>query len=310
MAESAQDKEKELRWRPRSWPWDMEALTVITLLGALLVPPLVAGILWQGSGSLWSRIAAGWIIADSYIWMLCLIGLYFGYVIWANLTLDYVSTPFVHLVAPLLFSTIMSGRIFFTSVIAPLGGAVPVALYFSLYPLIVLTITVVLALLRKRRHMALFEGMEWDIAARPRVDVTFANELISKIQPLFYFPRMYRAGAEGILIEGWTYIMPLPYFEMESMNFAERGDLTTSGFYAAGSVKGLLRIKLYDRPDPVFISPDHPNLFLRYCEQLLAGLSPRLEEERQRRLLELQAKTPPYGEPTSEDKKSDPYYNV
>ncbi|HDL77720.1 MAG TPA: hypothetical protein ENG36_03020, partial [Lentisphaerae bacterium] len=100
------------RWQPRTWPWELEVLTVISLLGALFAPPLVAGLLWEGTGTLWGRLAAGWVIADSYIWMLCLIGIYFGYVIWASITLDYVSTPFVHLVAPTLFALVMSGRCF------------------------------------------------------------------------------------------------------------------------------------------------------------------------------------------------------
>ncbi|HIE11761.1 MAG TPA: hypothetical protein EYP62_09115 [Kiritimatiellae bacterium] len=300
----------ELRWRPRSWPWDLEVLTVTSLLGAMFVPPIVAAVLWEGSASVVGRLVAGWIVADSYIWMLCLLGLYFGYVIWASLTLDYVSTPFVHLVAPLLFSIIMSGRIFLTNVIAPIVRGGVVAAYFSTFPLGVLVITLIIAVLRKRRHLALFDDVEWDISARPRVDMTFFEELVSKIQPLFYFPRMYHACGEGILIEGWTYIMPLPFFEMESINLAERGELITSGFYTAGSVKGLLRIKLYDRQDPVLISPVHPNLFMRYCEQLLIGLSPAEEEQKKRRQRELAEKTLPYGEPPEGPRRSDPYYNI
>ena len=304
------EQKAQLRWRPRSWPWDLEALTVACLLGAMFVPPIVAAVLWEGNAGILGRFAAGWIVADSYIWMLCLLGLYFGYVIWASLTLDYVSTPFVHLVAPLLFSIIMSGRIFLTSVIAPVARGGLVAAYFSTFPWLVLAITLIIAVLRKKRHLAYFDDVEWDISARPRVDMSFLEELVSKIQPLFYFPRMYHASGEGILIEGWTYIMPLPFFEMESINLAERGELITSGFYAAGSIKGLLRIKLYDRQDPVFISPAHPNLFMRYCEQLLSGLHPAEEERKRQRREELAEKTRPYGEPPHGRRRSDPYYNI
>ncbi len=302
------------RWVPPGWPWELEAMVLLFVVGSILFPfcmvffPERAA---EHAASFWQRALSGWTLGHGYLWALVIGGMYFLHVVWASLTLEYVSTPFIHLLSPTLFAGVGYFRVYgFGSRygICTLGtGSLEGFLGWIAG---VQAAVLVVAWVRKRRHLRRFRGISWDISLPPHFDRTYLAELIFKIHPLFYPPRVYRACGEGILIEGWTYIMPLPFFEIEGIVRADRGDFVSSAFYAATSMRALLRIRLYDNPRPVFISPSHPNLFFRYCQQLLAGRRPADEEARAARRAELAARTVPYGEPQSDEDRDNPYFNV
>ncbi|MBN1269858.1 MAG: hypothetical protein JXB04_09735 [Kiritimatiellae bacterium] len=315
MAET-QSAAKSNRWAPPGWPWELELFTLIFVLIALFAPFYViarSGALHAPDDS--SAIVQTFTLWDrgyGYLWMLLLLGMYFVHIVLAFLTIDFVSTPFTHIAAPSLFAAITYGRLFtffegsgFTPRLVH-GTGREVAAWIAA----VLFITYVLAKIRKRRHLARFKDIVWDISVPAHLDKTFAAELLAKFQPLFYMPRVYRACGEGILIEGWTYVMPIPFYEIVGIAPAEHGDVVGSAFYAATSLRSLLRIQLYGRPEPVFISPQHPNLFFRYCQQLLAGRSPVVEAARAARAKVVEESTTPYGEPGAEKDQQDPYFNV
>lgn len=303
------------RWAPPGWPWELEVLTLVCVAVAFVVPLYIlawASRLMGSDHTVFREALNAWNQGHGYLWMLVLLGLYFIHSVTARLTLDFISTPVIHMFSPALFGAITYGRLlnffrqtgmssrFFEGSWRELIGWI----------LILQLVTIILARVRMRRHLARFKDVVWDITVSTSFDRSYLAELAFKLTPIVYPPRRYRACGEGILVEGWTYVMPLPFYEVEGISPASRGDVVTSAFYAASSMRSLLRIKLYDRPDPIFISPGHPNLFFRYCEQLLAGRSPAEEERRAAERARLAAETTPYGEPTEKQEREDLYYNV
>lgn len=303
------------RWAPPGWAWELELFTaffvLLAVVGPLWVIGQTAGLRPEAEGAAFLRTFTLWDAGYGYLWTLLLLGLYFMHLVVAFLTLDFVSTPFTHIVAPTLFALATYGRLFSffeASRLTPrwvYGTPREVATWLAC----VWVITYALAKLRKARHMARFRDIVWDISVPARYDRTFVAELLFKFQPLFYMPRQYRACGEGILVEGWTYVMPIPFYEIVGIAPAVRGDLVGSAFFAASSLRSLLRVQLYGRPEPVFISPEHPNLFFRYCQQLLVGRGPSPEAAglRARPAAE---ESRPYGEPPAEEHRRDPYFNV
>jgi len=272
MPSNTLSAKRDPAWGPPGWAWELELLTLFFVVIALALP-LVGTDTAGGPETGLQRPDGVWWVQRTLLWSVLLVALYFGHLVLAASAIEFVSTPFSHLVAPLFFSCLAYARLAFAYRADPAqpswatGNVLEVGLLLSA----VLPLTILLASWRKRRHARRFRRMHWDVSHRPHVDKSYFAEGLLRIRPFFYLPRRYRACPQGLLIEGWIYVMPIPWSDVKSIVSCREGDFTTSGFYATTSKHELIRIQLYETSTPVFISPLNPYTFLQYCELQLYG---------------------------------------
>jgi hypothetical protein len=213
--------------------------------------------------------------SGDFIWAIAIICLYLAHLAMAGATVNFLSSSFSHLFAPLMFAGITYYRLL--KIDSHGGTRNPIvqgtAMEVLLLALGVVVITILVARIRMARHMLHFRNVAWDISSPTLFDGSFSKIAI-QIQPLIYPPRVYHVSDEGILIEGWLYVMPIPFRLIQSIDRIAHRTLQSSGYYLATSTTHLVRIQLTESPAPVFISPrDHAG-FLRYCQQHVTALRP------------------------------------
>ena len=91
---------------------------------------------------------------------------------------------------------------------------------------------------------------------------------------------MIRICPDGILIEGWFYIMPIPFKDIRILDVVHGSAFAASSFCLATSLNSLARIEATDKSRPVLISPRNSDVFLRYCQQFTYPSSPDADYEK------------------------------
>ncbi|MBN1836215.1 MAG: hypothetical protein JW820_10220, partial [Spirochaetales bacterium] len=212
-----------------------------------------------------------WQDLNHFFWSIAIIGLYLVHLAMAGASIEWISTPFIHLFSPLVFSAITYYRLLQLSDPSRPGTHIVTGTPVEITCWIVgiLSITFLVARIRMARHKLNFRDIDWDITTPTLFDRTYL-ELLAYFRPLIYPPRQYRACAQGILVEGWLYDMFLPFDSIHSVDTVRRANIMSSGYYLATSANGLLRIQLAERTEPLFISPKDRDEFLRYCDGRLA----------------------------------------
>lgn len=273
------------RWAPPGWPWELELLAFIFVVIAIVVPIYLEHMQDPEPQQQLSLLARAqlekqqdvftWNKLQGFFIALMLIGLYVAHLLIAGASIDFISTPFTHLFSPIVFAMITYYRLYqismssssTTTIVS--GNPVEIILWI----LGVLIITFMVARIRMARHMLNFRSIDWEISTPTQFDGTYF-ELLSHFQPLVYPPRMYRACQDGILIEGWFYVMPLPFDIIQSMDATRGASVTSAGYYLATSSKAMLRLRIVDKTEPILISPKDRTNFLRFCEQHIAARKP------------------------------------
>jgi len=276
---------RKQRWSPPGWPWELELLALVFVVTAIVVPYYLEAsqapnqdeltLFQQAELARKQEMAGTWNEGTHFLWAIAIVCLYLAHVVMAGASLNFVSTPFTHLFAPLIFSGITYYRLL------KLGGDGPhetplvkgTPLEILMWVLGVTVITFLVARIRMARHMLNFKDIEWDISTPTHFDSTF-SELALRFQPLIYPPRVYRACDEGIIVEGWLYVLPVPFNLIQSIDRVPRAGFLSSGYYLATSTRSLVRIQLTESPEPVFISPTDANTFLSYCQQHVTAFRP------------------------------------
>lgn len=262
--------DKKTAWEQIKRPWELEILTALIVLLGIVLPYLLPQTDFDVVQAFLDESTILQQRDYSILWIPGFVIMYVLYLMAASHSAAYVSMPFVSIIAPIGFAVLVYVRLF--SILKGHETTWPIARgtagEMTAWILLVLSISVYLTLRRKHHEMKKFDEMEWDIVMKPKVDRSLWR-LSLRIQPLFYIAKSYRACGDGILIEGWTYVIPVPFNRMRGMASARTGDLMMAGFYAASSMESLIRIQISGFSDPIFLSPDHPNLFHKYCEQLI-----------------------------------------
>ena len=86
---------------------------------------------------------------------------------------------------------------------------------------------------------------------------------------------MFRACPQGILVEGWFYVMPIPFTSIQAVDPVQGTAFISSGYCLATTTSSLLRVQITERTEPILISPRDRESFLHYCHQRLAVTKPR-----------------------------------
>lgn len=272
-------KNKHKIWGDAGWPWEMELLALVFVVLSLTVP-LYLNVQEQPDPDtipIAQRIAqerlseSGATMADSraFFWGIAIVGLYLVHLLMAYSATDVISTPFIHLFSPLGFAIIAYVRLLGLSegTAAPIVSGSPQEI--AAWILAVLLVTAVVARIRMARHFARFREIDWDLVCNSRFDRTFVTDLIVTFRPLVYPPRKFRISPEGILIEGWLYVYPIPFAAVKAVESVRRPNFASAGLFFATSSKALVRIQLTETKMPIFVSPDDRDAFIACCNSYL-----------------------------------------
>jgi hypothetical protein len=134
---------------------------------------------------------------------------------------------------------------------------------------VVIIVTLLLARLRMARYLLHFREEKWDISVPTRMDNTFWG-MLSQVYPLIYTPRTYRASENGLMIEGWYYVFPIPFTDIQSLSGVQQAVMSGTGRFFVTSGRQLIRLELLDSSDPLYISPTNRDELLRYLSQHVA----------------------------------------
>jgi len=271
------------RWGPPGWPWELELLALVFVITAIAVPyylqymqtpePTEMSLLQQAQIAK-HQDASSWRDLEGFFWALVIVGLYLAHLAMASASIDFMSTPFTHLFAPLVFSLITYYRLSKLND----GGTETGILNNSPTEFIVwisgvLLITYMVARIRMARLMLKFKDVDWDMSTPSLFDRTYL-ELMIQVRPLIYPPRHIRACEDGLLIEGWFYAMPIPFDSLHAIDAVQGAAFTSQGYSLATSVRSLVRLQVSEKAEPILISPRDRNALVRYCQRQLALRAP------------------------------------
>lgn len=266
-------------WRLPGWPWELELLVLVFAVTAITLPyllqhmqtpdPSQLSLLAKAEMAKKQQVAA-WHTWEGFFWTLVIAGLYLAHLAVASAAIEYLSTPFTHLFSPLLFSSISYYRLCELIRGSPLDGGIVSGSFLELLLWLasVLAITFLLGRIRMARLMLRFRDVDWEISSPSVVDKSFLA-LLFRVRPLIYFPKVFRACKNGLLIEGWLYAMPIPFDLIEAMEPVRESTFRLPGYCLTTSADSTIQIQLAGRQEPVLISPRHGETLVTYCRQYI-----------------------------------------
>jgi hypothetical protein len=205
---------------------------------------------------------------NDLVWAGALLGLGALTLLMSRFRADRNSTPLPAFVAPLFFAFVSYYRLY----VASRGDGSVTAIVssspgqFVIWGAATLTTVVLIARFRMARYALRFRDIKWDLASSAHHDKTFFT-LAIRILPLIYEPRAYRACDRGVLIEGWFYMLVLPFDMVHAVSEASHPGNIYAGEYFATSLNELIRFQVAGQSLPVYISPQQHKEFLTYCQQ-------------------------------------------
>lgn len=276
-------KQKQ-RWGPPGWPWELELLALVFVITAIAVPyylqmmqPVETGemSLLAQAQVIKRQNVSSWEDLEGFFWALVIVGLYLAHLATGGASIDFMSTPFTHLFAPLVFSLITYYRLFQINKGGPATANIVTGSPMEIFIWIsgVLIITYLVARIRMARLMLSFRDVEWQVTTPSLMDRTY-GQLVLQVRPLIYPPRMLRACENGILVEGWFYAMPISFDTLNAIDAVQGAVFASQGYCLATSLRSLVRMQVAERTEPILISPRDRNAFVRYCQQQLALRAP------------------------------------
>lgn len=272
-------------WNPPGWPWELEFIVFCTMLLSVFFPTLLSYLGINGTPSLIGQTPGnGNPIAEQHqiVFSFGLISLYLVHLVMAVTTFSHLTTPITHMLSPLIFSAAAyqrtSAHVLAHNMDVPWFNGSTAHLILVL--LAVFLVCIVAARIRMARYLLKFRDQTWDLQSPTVFDSSFW-EMITQWRPLLYTPRNYRACPSGLLIEGWYYIMPVPFDVFHAVSKVSNVSMSTNGSYYATTSRSLIRIELLDSTIPMFISPRDRDAIVDYCEKHIErrkasrGSSPR-----------------------------------
>lgn len=264
-------------WAPPGWPWELELLALVFVILALVLPFYIAytetppthelSLLAQSEMMRKQDVAT---MSDqlNFFWAVGILGLYLIFILFAFSSISMLSTPFTHLFSPLVFAMITYYRLLTFKGVGVrshiVNGSLTEILFWAFG---VFFITVLVARVRMARHMLRFRGIDWVFTTPSLLDSTLLTQLSLTVRPLFYPPHKYLVCDEGILIEGWLYVMPIPFSSIQSIENVRKAGFMTAGNYMATSTRSMVRMQLTDSSTPIFISPADRQGFMSHCNE-------------------------------------------
>ena len=249
------------RWSEPPWPWALELLTVLMLCVGLATPVILGAI--EASPGRGSTAPAG---LSTLLWPALLLGYYVLHLMVARASTDRLSTPLIHLVSPTLAAVL--SYLALSRAAATAGLEVSVLsggpLDLVLLVLIMLSTTLLLARVSMTWMRRRFRATTWEITCGNRMNHTIWA-VAAQVYPLVYPPLRYAACPEGLLIEGWHFLVIIPFDDVRAVSKVRFGNVEASGHYFATAAEDLLRIDCSDTTMPIYLSPVEHEQLLHYC---------------------------------------------
>jgi len=279
-------------WPKPGWPWELEIPCILLALAALLVPlmlpdyapPVLAEDIPMVESARLARQVdwrESWREQKDLTWGICIVAFYGLFHLLARGSHKRVSTPLVHLFAPIILTYILYGRLM--DRVAPGSPGQPLVQGSATSLLIILLAGLgfgfVVARVRMAKYMLRVRDLAWDVNTPTVIDRTYFS-LIVCLWPVFYPPRTYRTFTEGILVEGWLYVTPIPFSALKSVERVLKGAALSRGYFLATSRNRLVRLQLKDHAKPFYLSPRNAAYFVTYCQRHLASLRPEVTHPR------------------------------
>ncbi len=277
-------------WHKVAWPWELEILVLLFVglallfsLGCCLYPKNTAGLPLITQADMIRRAMRHQPDLPNPFWTLSICGLYLLHILVARRSSRFLSSSLSHLVSPAIFAVIVHNRLYAFSekTGVALISVSNTVFDTSLWLIGALVLTAVFVRFNLARILLGFKDCDWVYTTTSQLDRTFFK-LIYRLTPLLYFPRLIRICPDGILIEGWFYIMPISFQDIRILDTVRGTAFAASSFCLATSLNSLARIETTDKSRPVLISPRHSEVFLRYCRQFTYPASPGADHERSR----------------------------
>lgn len=251
---------KSQQWKAPGWPWELEIIIVLFVAAALAIPLQLVNV--QGSSARPLGTEIGFLKAAMVV-ALYVLHVAFGFIHYNRLTVSLV-----HFLSPVFFAYIAYHRIVQSPGVAEsayqfLDGAI---WQYAAIGVIVPALTLLLMHMRRLRYLNAFKDTVWELDAPAVMDQGYFT-LLGQMMPLFYPPARYRVCAEGLLVEGWHYAMPVSFKNINRIMRIPSSSVLPRGYYLASSTTHLVRIDLLDSIKPLFISPQNPDGFAAHCQQ-------------------------------------------
>ena len=266
---------KKNTWATPGWPFELDLLALLFLLAAVLIPfSLFNGYSPEVNAD--TNLAVAKLKEQTYIlWSIGICVLFVMHLALAGANMEIISTPFLHLVSPMVFALLAYFRVH--SVASDIGQPVWYATgepkQIVLLALGVFFLTFLAARLRMLRYLLRFRDTRWDLVLKSSYDSSYL-ELIAQFRPLVYPPRRYRACEEGFIVEGFFYIIAIPFAMVQTINPVRNVGFSSAGNYYASNTQSMVRLELLDSGKPIFISPDQRDEFIQYCARHVARTRP------------------------------------
>ncbi|MGD9873056.1 MAG: hypothetical protein AB7T27_02180 [Kiritimatiellia bacterium] len=267
------------RWAPPARPLLLELLALVFVILAIAIPAYLQHVNAASvpSQDVVSAQVHNLQTSNSLFWGIGILGLYLVHLYLANESNDRISTSVTHFLAPVAFAMITYYRLFSLkeSTLDVVSGS---PFEIAKWAVGVFAITLLLARLRMAGQMRKFADVQWDLDTNAQYDASYF-QIMMFMYPLLYPPRCYHVCPQGLLIEGWFYIMPIPFDvirSVEVINYSGTG--SSGGLFLASSGKKLVRFQTNDDPKPVYISPADRDGFVKYCTQHIGRLTPAIRK--------------------------------
>ena len=254
-------------WGQPGWPWELELLSLLFIALAIVLPIYLSEL--NGDAAAADGIASKLAEQQRILWTTAVAGLYFVHIVAVHGSRDLISTPLLSMLSPLFFSCLAYYRLAVALSNHPGDIASVSASASDLLLLVacVVALTFLLARLRMARLLLGLRDENWDLISPARFDRTYFR-LISEWRPLVYQPRRYRVSPNGLLIEGWFYVLAVPFSLVHSVSAPAYAVPPPPGRHFDTSLHNLIRLELTEFPEPLFISPEARDEFLKYCRRL------------------------------------------
>ena len=145
----------------------------------------------------------------------------------------------------------------------------------SVWILLVLAFTFIVARVRTARFMLFFKDVEWAFSTPAKADRTFFS-LAQYLTPIFYPPRAYHVFSDGIVVEGYLYAFAMPFSEIQTVERIHPRAHLTEGFFLACSRRKLIRLKYRSSHVSIYISPREPEVVIDYLKLRLVAHLPEI----------------------------------
>ena len=210
-------------------------------------------------------------------WVLVFLFSYLAHIVLNRISPNFVSTSIWMILAPVVFAFLGYYYLLCSYVWSGTESQVVTGAFWEITSILVmvLIVSILLARVRMQRVAIKLKGTKWDMELPARRSTNGRFALMGRVETIFYPPRSYKLCSEGVLIEGWNYVIALPFEQTKVIRKRDKGDVASAGFYAVKSLDQLILFDILFSKEPILIAPEKEGIFLEKARERLAEFKAR-----------------------------------